>query len=103
MDEGQMDGAIRFFSAFAQAVEILKRAAMDLGAHFLKRFGIGVRAGKAENLVPVGDQFLGCSCADKTGCAGSKYTHEKYSLFRRTGYWYSAHAGKVVILYGYNR
>ena len=42
VDEGEMDCAIRFLGAFAEAVVILERTAMDLGAHFLERLGIGV-------------------------------------------------------------
>src|ERR1700733_15790842 len=103
MDEGQMDNAIRFLGAVAQAVEVFKRTAMDLGAHSLERLRIGVRAGKAEHPMPVCDQFLGSSGADKSGCARNEYTHEKHSLFRRTGYWYAANPGKVVRLYRYNR
>ena len=88
-----MDGAICFLGAFAQAVEIVERTAMDFGAQFFQRLGIGVGAGKAKHLVPVGDQFLGGGGADKSGRAGDEYTHEKYSLFGRAGYWYVCSCG----------
>ena len=74
-------GAICFLGALAQAFEILERTAMDFGAQFLERLGVGVGAGKAKHLMTVGDQFLGRSSADKPGRAGNEYTHEKHSLF----------------------
>ena len=96
-----MDGPVRFLRALAEAAEIVKRTAMDLGAQFLERLGIIVRAGKAEHLVPVGDQFLGCGAPDKSGRASDEYAHENDSLFRRAGYCYAIDPGKVVSLYRY--
>ena len=50
-------------------------AAMNLGAHLLERFGVGIGTREAHNLMAVGDQFFGRGGADKPGCAGDEYTH----------------------------
>ena len=71
-----MDGAITLRGALAQAVQVLQRTAMNLGAHFLQRLGIGVGAGKTKNFVAARDQFPGCGRADKSGRAGDEYAHE---------------------------
>jgi len=77
MNEGQMDGAVRFRSPLAQAVQIIERTVMYLGAQFLQRLHIGIGAGKTQHLMPIGDQVPGGRRADKSGRAGYKYTHAK--------------------------
>ena len=60
---------------------------MNFRAQFLERLDIGVGAGEADDLMPVGDQFLCGGGADKSGGAGDEYAHEKHSLFRTAGIW----------------
>jgi len=86
MDEGQMDHAVAFPCAALQAFEVLQRAAMNFRAQFLERPDIRFGAREADDLMPVGDQFLCGFGADKSGGAGDEYAHEKHSLFRTPGY-----------------
>ena len=76
VNEGEVDGAVGFARALAQAVEIVERPAMDLGAQLLERDRILVGAGQAQHFVPVRDQFLRCGGADEPGRAGDKHSHD---------------------------
>ena len=70
-----MDGAVGLLGAALEAFEVFERAAMNIRAQLLERLGIGVGAGEAQHLVPVGDQLLRGGRADKSGRAGDEYTH----------------------------
>ena len=86
-----------------QALEVLSEPRWTSAPSFSSAAAFASERARPSDLMAVGDQFLGRCGADKSGGAGDEYAHEKHSLFRRAGYCYVAHAGKVVRLYGYNR
>ena len=79
VDVGGVDHAVRLLRAAAQAVEVLERAAVDLGAGALERRGSLVRAGEADHLVPRLEELGDDRRSDETGCAGDEYAHGKTS------------------------
>jgi hypothetical protein len=79
MDEGEVDDAACVCRATLQALYILKRAAMNLGAQSLECIDVGSGAREAHNLMPIRDQFPCCHRADEPGSAGHEHTHADYS------------------------
>ena len=77
MVEGQMDDAVRSGGALLEAVRVLNRSAIDLGASRSQSRRLVVRTTDADHLMAGGDQFLDDGRADESGRAGDKYTHEQ--------------------------
>src|SRR5260221_11560844 len=86
----------------AQAVQVLERSAMRLGAEGGEGLGAGIGSGETEHLMARCDQVFNDGRADEAGRAGNEHTHRK--SFR--GGWESktrppSYPGKVVILSGH--
>ncbi len=80
--EGEVDDAVGLLGARPQDVDVLDVAAQDLGAGRGHPVGGGVRAGEADNLVAVGEEFGNDGRSDPTRCAGDEYTHDQTSWGR---------------------
>ena len=76
-----MDHAVRHGRALAQAFEVVKIAAMHLGACGRKRFGASLRARQAKHLMARVNEFWNDSGTDKAGGAGNKHTHIHFSFW----------------------
>src|SRR5205807_294257 len=63
--------------ALPQDVDVLDVAAQDRGARRGDLVGGGVRAGQAEDLVSLGEEFGDDGRSDPTGRAGDEYTHDE--------------------------
>ena len=79
MIEGGVDHSIRLARAFAQAFEIIERAAMDLSAGRFQRASSGVGAGEAEHLMARGNKLEDDGRADEAGGTSNENAHEKIS------------------------
>jgi hypothetical protein len=78
--EGAVDDAIRFCRAAAQAFEVVKIAALYLGAGGDERLGARLRPRQSEYLMAGVDEFRNDGGADKAGSAGEKNTHDEFSF-----------------------
>lgn len=75
MVKGGVDHRVGLSRAAREAARVLKGAAMDLGASLPKPPRATVRSGKAEHLMPGGDEFGYDPRADEAGRASEKNTH----------------------------
>lgn len=75
MDKGGVDDAVGGGGAALQAFGIFDRPPVDFCAGGGYFGGGGVRAGEAQDLVAISDQFLNYGRADKAGGPGNKYAH----------------------------
>ena len=75
MVEGSVDHRVGLIRTAREATRIPKGAAMHFGAGRLKPSRATVRAGKAEHLMPGGDEFGHDPGADEAGRAGKEHTH----------------------------
>ncbi len=75
MVERRVDHGVRLRRTIAQALGILERAAMHLGARGGQRIGAGVGTGDADHLVACLDEFGNQRRTDETGRTGEKDTH----------------------------
>ena len=73
--EGEVDHAIRRGRCLPQAVEIVKRAALDLGPGGGEGRGRGIRAGEPDDLMARADELGNDGGANPAGRAGDKDTH----------------------------
>ena len=74
-----MDDSVSRCGAGAQAVEILKGAAVHGDPGGGQRFGRGVRTCESDDLMARADELGNDGGTDEAGSAGDKYTHEKTS------------------------
>ncbi len=97
-----MKHAVRAGGCGAQAVQVLERSAMRLGAEGGEGLSAGIGSGETEHLMAVRDQVFNDGRTDEAGRAGNEHTHRK--SFR--GVWEDKsrrdrYPGKVVTLSGY--
>ncbi len=81
VNEGRVDHTVRHGRALAQAFEVIKIAAMYLGARGRKRLGAGIRARQAQHLMARVNEFWNDGGTDKAGGAGNKNTHIHFSFW----------------------
>ena len=101
MIEGRVDDAIHLCRAALQAVQVVERAAMDLGTGGGQLIRSLVRAGEAEHLVAGGDQFIDDGRADPAGGSSDEYAHVISPVFAGDTYRPCLYHGKVVTLSWY--
>ncbi len=80
MNEGCVDHAVRHGRALAEAFEVVKIAAMHLGARGRERLGAGIRAREAQHLMARVDELRNDGRTDKAGSSGDKDTHILFSF-----------------------
>jgi hypothetical protein len=85
VDVGGVDHAVGRGGPAAQAVEIVQRAALGLGAGRRQGFRGVIRPGKADDLVPGPDQLGNDGRPDESGRAGDEYAHGGASVVRGHG------------------
>ncbi len=79
MDEAQVDYAVARGRAALEALEVIERTALDVGArggHLVRR-GVGAR--EAEDRMARADEFRNDGRADETAGASNENTHETAS------------------------
>jgi AcrR family transcriptional regulator len=82
--ERQVDHTVRRGRCTPQTVEIVKRAAMDLGPGGGEGVSRGIRAGQPDDLMAGADELGNDSGADPAGRASDENTHEKTSRWSRS-------------------
>jgi hypothetical protein len=82
VDERQVDHPVALGRPLAEAVEVLERAAVDLGPRRLERVGRRLGAGEADDVMAGVGQFGDDGGADPTGRPGDEDAHEQTSECR---------------------
>jgi hypothetical protein len=80
VNDGCMDHAVRHGCALARAFEIIKIAAMRLGARGQKRPGAGIRARKAQHLMTRVNELWNDGRTDKARSSCNKNPHPLFSF-----------------------
>jgi hypothetical protein len=76
-----VDDAVGLRGSGFEAVEVVKRSAMDFGAGGGQGRRFLVRPAQAKNLMARPDHFLDDGRADESGRSSDKYAHEKTLQF----------------------
>ena len=76
--ESRVDDTVRCDRAAPQAVEVVERTAVHLGAGGLQCCGGRVRAGEADDLMPRRKQLADDGRTDVSACSGNENSHGKF-------------------------
>ena len=101
--EGQVDDAVRSSGRLLEAVQILERPAIDLGAGGRQGRRLFIRTAEAQHLMACRDQFLDDGGADESRGSSDKHAHEQsLQSFVGDKSVPVSYSGKVVTLSWYN-